>query len=78
MGLGKENGDKSLSRQQSWSTLWKSGRARSRADERGPESSGSLTLVCSHLRSVFKYRFLAPVPQHSGSESWAVAQECAF
>lgn len=54
------------------------GWARSRADERGPESDGSLTLMCSHLRSVFKYRFLALVPQDSDSESWGMAQACAF
>lgn len=71
--------DKRLSRHQSQCTLWKPGGwARSRADQRGPESTGSLTLLCSHLRSVSKYRFLALGPQGSDSESWGVAQKCAF
>lgn len=34
--------------------------------------------MCSHLKSVFKYRLLALVLQDSDSESWGGAQECAF
>lgn len=34
--------------------------------------------TCSHLKSVFKYRLLALIPQESDSKSWAGAQECAL
>ena len=85
-GVRKENGGEILSRWQSQGALWKSvGRVPGREDERSPhllkerpERSGSPAFMHDHPAYVFKFRFLALVPQASDSESWGGAQERAF
>lgn len=76
-GVRKENGGETLSRRQSQGALWEpAGWVPGREDERSPhllkerpERSGSPTFMPDHPAYVFKFRFLALVPQDSDSES---------